>query len=478
MAIANARPRTFNNYYSQVLKEVQYYEAVPFVQKSWKLQRCDIRIYVDGVSYIQDLRFSGTAFFVLAIAHTFLVSRFRRGANRFPAGSIRETLFHFLGEVEVGFGLWATIFVLWIFIAKGVATTESYLSTRSFKEAIFVFMIMSVCSTKPVLNSVAALLQLSSKFVPLPQTVSSYIVLLSIGPLLGSLITESAAMTVVALLLGEKFLRHSNSERFKYATIALLFVNVSIGGTLTPYAAPPVLMVAKRWEWDLLFMLRYFGTSAIAAVCFSTCLSAWWFRKELLAIPSNRGHQKSPADRQVPLWVSVLHLIFLGVLVLVHSKPMILAGVFLLFLAIFFVTRKFQDKLRLREGLMVGFFLSGIIVLGEPQRWWIEPILTSLSASQLYFAAIGLTAITDNAALTYLGSQVPSLSESAKYVLLSGSVVGGGLTVIANAPNPVGISLLDRYFGKQGVSPGRLALWALPFTLIAAISFWWIFPVG
>jgi hypothetical protein len=80
----------------------------------------------------------------------------------------------------------------------------------------------------------------------------------------------------------------------------------------------------------------------------------------------------------------------------------------------------------------------------------------------------------DNAALTYLGSQVEGLQEFSKYSLVAGSVVGGGLTVIANAPNPAGIGILGSSFGDDGVKPSRLLLYALPPTLIAAICFWFL----
>ena len=58
--------------------------------------------------------------------------------------------------------------------------------------------------------------------------------------------------------------------------------------------------------------------------------------------------------------------------------------------------------------------------------------------SALFFGAAALTAITDNAALTYLGSLVEDISDQSKYSLVAGAVAGGGLTVIANAPNPAG----------------------------------------
>ena len=85
-------------------------------------------------------------------------------------------------------------------------------------------------------------------------------------PVAGSFITEPAAMTICALLLARQFFDLEPSTRLKYATLGLLFVNVSIGGTLTHFAAPPVLMVARPWDWDLLFMLSHFGWRAALAI--------------------------------------------------------------------------------------------------------------------------------------------------------------------------------------------------------------------
>jgi hypothetical protein len=62
----------------------------------------------------------------------------------------------------------------------------------------------------------------------------------------------------------------------------------------------------------------------------------------------------------------------------------------------------------------------------------------------MYFGATALTAITDNAALTYLGSLVEGVSDQLKYALVAGAVSGGGLTVIANAPNPAGAGFSSR----------------------------------
>jgi Na+/H+ antiporter NhaD/arsenite permease-like protein len=127
-----------------------------------------------------------------------------------------------------------------------------------------------------------------------------------------------------------------------------------------------------------------------------------------------------------------------------------------------------ENSLKLRESMLVGFFLGGLVVLGKPQSWWLSPLISSLSQYPLYFGATVLTAFTDNAALTFLGAQVPHLAENLKYALVAGAVSGGGLTVIANAPNPAGYGLLKEHFGEEGIKPGRLFLAALIPTVIAA----------
>ena len=126
----------------------------------------------------------------------------------------------------------------------------------------------------------------------------------------------------------------------------------------------------------------------------------------------------------------------------------------------------------LKEGLLVGFFLGGLVVLGGLQQWWLQPLISELQAGTLFLGAIGLTALTDNAALTYLGSLVEGISDTAKYALVAGAVTGGGLTVIANAPNPAGFAILKECFDEQSISPLFVFLAALIPTTIAAACFY------
>jgi len=415
------------------------------------------------------IKYVATGCFALAILHTFSVKYFQLKSHAYAEGSVGENFFHLLGEVEVVFGIWAGIFIVLFMAYFGMEKPVAYLESRNFTEPLFVFVIMAVCASRPILSLCEQLIRLAAKLLPLNGSLRFYVSALIVGPLLGSFITEPAAMTVTALILLKNVYREEISEKLKYATLGILFVSISIGGTLTPYAAPPVLMVAASWNWDLRFMLTHFGWKAIVAIVASTSLVAYRFRKEISNIPMrSQGTEATP----IPAWVTILHLLLLFAIVLAAHHIVLFVGIFLFFLGVTSVTREYHDEIKIRESLLVGFFLGGLVILGGYQNWWLEPILSRLTALPLYLGSMSLTAFTDNAAITYLGAQVPNLSDASKYALVAGSVVGGGLTVIANAPNPAGYSILNDSFGADGISPRLLFLNALPPTIIAALCFW------
>ena len=93
-----------------------------------------------------------------------------------------------------------------------------------------------------------------------------------------------------------------------------------------------------------------------------------------------------------------------------------------------------------------------------------------MSPQVLFWGATALTAITDNAALTFLGSLVEGVSDEFKYALVAGAVTGGGLTVIANAPNPAGFAILKSSFDDGAISAVGLVTAALLPTLVAAAA--------
>lgn len=406
-----------------------------------------------------------TVIFAIAVIHTFSTRFFEHLAHVQPNHS---GLWHLLGEVEAVFGFWAMVLLVVMAVGASQSDALSYLESRNFTEPAFVFVIMVIAATRPIIDLAGALLSFIARRLPMNTAISYYFVLLSVGPLLGSFITEPGAMTLTALLLRERYYDRRAPAAFLYGTLGVLFVNISIGGTLTPYAAPPVLMVAERWEWDIAFMLTTFGWKAALAVVVNAAAVTMIFRNYLGGVASM---SKALERIDVPIFVIAVHVLFLAGVVVTNHHPLVFGALFLFFLGFTEAYKKHQKRLYLREGLMVAFFLAGLVVLGGLQKWWLQPALSSLSPTVLFYGATALTAITDNAALTYLGSLVDGTSTDFRYALVAGAVTGGGLTVIANAPNPAGFALLRDSFEDGAISALWLLIAALPPTIVAIVAF-------
>ena len=423
------------------------------------------------------LEMVATVLFGCAVLHTFFANQFGKWSHKYPEGSIGENLFHLLGEVEAVFGIWAAFFIFIYTCFEGFTVYDEnhhlvggaihYMESLNFNEAVFVFVIMCVAGTRPVILFAEGFIAFVAKLLPFREKMSFYISSMVLGPFLGSFITEPAAMTVTALILLDYFYSDKMSVLFKYASIGLLFVNVSIGGTLTHFAAPPVLMVAGKWDWDMIHMITHFGYKSMISIFICTFATAFYFRKEL----SGKLQVKQKHENiMIPTWwMTGIHLVFLVLIVYSVHHIVFFVGLFLLFLGFVSVTREYQDEPKLKESLLVGFFLGGLVTLGGMQGWWLKELLTQLGDFTLFFGATALTAVTDNAALTYLGSLV-ELTDGAKYNLVAGAVAGGGLTVIANAPNPAGFGILKNSF-EDGINPLKLFLGSLFPTLVACLCF-------
>jgi hypothetical protein len=407
-----------------------------------------------------------TIIFAIAVLHTFCTGYFETLAHqsRRHAG-----LWHLLGEVEIVFGFWAAILVIFISLYDDLNTAKAFLNKRNFTEPLFVFAIMIVAGSKPILyvstqflHTLARALQFLLRLKKAP---ALYFLTLAITPLLGSVITEPAAMTLAAFLLRDLVYRHQCSKALLFGTLGVLFVNISIGGTLTNFAAPPVLMVATTWDWSSAFMFTNFGLESSIAIFINALGATLLFHRQLVEPATNS------ATTKVPLAVILMHLLFLcGVVVFAHD-PIIFMWLLLFFIGYTTAYPKHQSPLILKEALLVGFFLGGLVVLGALQGWWLQPILSMMEPTAVFYGSLVLTAITDNAALTYLGSLVTGTSPEFKLALVGGALAGGGLTVIANAPNPAGIAILRHHFPNGAVSALHLLIAAIPPTVVAIFAY-------
>ncbi|MES2800988.1 MAG: putative Na+/H+ antiporter [Bdellovibrionota bacterium] len=410
-----------------------------------------------------------TVFLAVALVHSFITPIFAKISKKFSAGSSGEAFFHLLAEVEVVFGFWAFIFLSVWAIFYGVAPMLAYQQSLQMTEPLFVFCIMILASTRPVVtvarSVLLGLVKILNRVLPVDEKIIQMFVLLGVGPLLGSIITEPAAITILALLLYRML--DSVDEKLLYGTLALLFVNVSVGGGLTHFAAPPILIVAQKFGWGLKDVFVQIGEPVICTALVNAALFCFIFKNKI----KTQIKKLEPENYPMPAWVIISHLLFLVGIVATAHYDNVFMGLFLVFMGLTSVTKKYQDGLKFKEAFLVGFFLAGLIVFGSLQKWWLTPILTALQDNTLFFVATALTAITDNAALTYLGSQVDGLTESSKWALVSGALTGGGLTILANAPNPAGFAILSEKFPQNSLNALKLFIAALIPTSVAIIFF-------
>lgn len=244
--------------------------------------------------------------FAFALIHTFAAKSFERLADRHPN---HAGLFHLLGEIEVVFGFWAFILLVAMALVSGGKQAIEYAESRQYTEPLFVFVIMVVAASKPVLEAVKSLVAATAALVPVNSAVARVWLCLALVPLIGSLITEPAAMTLAALMLAPPVFRQGIPEWLKYGALGVLFVNVSIGGTLTSFAAPPVLMVASTWQWDSLYMATHFGWKACLAVLINATVITFLLRTY---VTDERQERVADTEISIPWLVRVIHLLFLA----------------------------------------------------------------------------------------------------------------------------------------------------------------------
>lgn len=429
---------------------------------------------------------AATVIFVLAVMHTFVAGMFREWAHDLEKKHLKRhgddthrvsfwaVTLHFFGEVEAVFGLWILALAGAALYFHGWADLRNYLGHDvNFTEPLFVIVIMAIAASRPVVKFAEGCIGWVAAFGK-STPAAWWLAILTVAPLMGSLITEPAAMTLAALLLSRRLYALTPSRGLAYGTLGLLFVNISVGGTLTHFAAPPILMVAAPWKWDTVVVFGNIGWKMVLAILINNAAYFLYFRQELRHLAGvsavARPAESAGAEEPVPRQVTGVHLFFLAWTVFTNHYPVLFIGGFLFFLGFVEATRHHQSPISLRSPLLVGFFLGALVVHGRCQAWWIEPLLTSANLPEwgLLLGAAVLTMFNDNAAITYLAAQAPGLGDFAKYAVVAGAVAAGGMTVIANAPNPAGQSLLGHHFAGN-VQPGKLALAALLPTVVCIL---------
>ena len=407
--------------------------------------------------------------FACAILHTFFAPTIKASARllgrKSKAKTFRYEIIQFLGEVEVVFGFWTIPLLIGMASYYGFSEARSFVGSLHFSEPIFIAVVMCIAATAPVSALFEWLLtQIARPFGGSPRAL--WAAALTVGPWLGSFITEPAAIAMTAVFLMRTFYSKNPPQLLRYATLALLFVNTSLGGIITSFAGHAIVIVAAKWGWNTSYMLAHFGWKAALLILFNTWIMSFFLRRQFQGLKGQKLRKKTPT-----WWVSLVHVLLLAWVLLNPTYPALFIGGFFLFLAFYRATRPHQEEINLRAPLLVSFFLGGLIVHVSLQGWWIEPLLSRLGSYELMSVASILTAFNDNATVTTLGKLAGTLSQIGRHAVVFGAACGGGLTLMANAPNPVAQSLLSRYFTGGSVSPWRIFIAALPLSLIAWVFF-------
>ncbi|MCH9627793.1 MAG: hypothetical protein S4CHLAM2_14370 [Chlamydiales bacterium] len=425
-----------------------------------------------------------TLIFALAVVHTFLTptlysysqklgAKKRLYPRRWRHYHFLSEIFYLISEVEVVFGIWLVPLLVASTLIRGWDVTLEYVNTRSYTHALYITVILVVIGSRPIITFAETILE---KIARLGKDTPAawWWTIVTIGPLLGALIKEPAAMALSAILLSKKFYPYYPSRRFQYATLGLLFANISVGGMLTTFSSRALFIVADRWDWDWTYMLVRFGWKEFVGMLIATGLYYILFRKEFQKerFPKKLpALEKEEAENPTPVWITVIHVIFVGLIVITGETAPLFLGVFLLFLGFWKATPFYQTPLHLRAAILVGFFFASLIIHGELQGWWIIPLMESLNHFGAMMVSFVLSAFIDNAVVSYLTLDIPHFDDLKHYLVVSGAMCAGALTVIANAPNPVGHAILRPSFqGKIAYFP--LFLGAMGPALIYLSLFW------
>ncbi len=418
--------------------------------------------------------------FICAIIHTLSTYRIQRWAEKLEKKAQKRTIpihvLFFLSQVEVIFAFWAIPLFLAIAFFYNAATALEYINTRDYTEPLFVVVILSLSASRPIVHIAETSMKWCAK--GLGGSLSAWwFVVLTIGPLLGSFITEAGAMALCALLLARQFYIYLPSKKLAYGTLALLFVNVSVGGVLTNFASPAVLVLAHCWNWTNLDMFTAFGWKAALGIILSNFLYWVYFKKEIKRMQKRSiAPSHTSQGSLVPSWITCIHVLFIIWTVAVSHYPAVFIASFLFYLGFHQLTRDHQYPIRVRHPMLIGLFLAGLVIHGGLQGWWVVDLLYGRSPLSVMGIAIGLTAFNDNTAISYLASLIPNWGEIFEYAIFTGVIAGGGLTVIANAPNPAGYAILKQHF-KGGINPIYLFLAATIPTLILYAVFYFLGPL-
>lgn len=431
--------------------------------------------------YSTTLQIGATSLFVLSIIHMFLAPWFTRLYRFFQHKKIvfperwkkylwLSEFFRLIGRIELVFILWSIpLFFLFIY-TEGYRITMAYFNTRNYTFALFIMIMWILLGSKPIsylaehtFAKIASIGRQSPK--------SWWLTVMFVAPLSTSFLKETGAIIIATTLLAKYFYDLSPSSKFAYATMGLLFSNISVGGLLTASSSRSLSMVYPVLRWSHSEVIINFGWKALLAICISTLTYYYIFRKEFKNFP-NKVAYIVKSNRKIPVWMICSHILFLYTLIHFRSIPILMGGVLILFLFFHRLTIFYQRKIDLLKIGFLGLFFLGMSFLGGLQEWWILSLIKKMSDFGYMLTSYMLSIFLDNVLVNLMMHDVPMVTDCYLYLIISGCVAAGGLTLISNTPNIVGYSALRPFFQTPSFSFWKLFVSSLFPSIVAFLIFW------
>ncbi|AAP05554.1 putative Na+/H+ antiporter [Chlamydia caviae] len=433
--------------------------------------------------YSSSLKTGAALLFFFSILHTFLTpwlfgrcQLYQHKKMVFPERWKKylwlSEFYRLISRVELVFVLWAAPLFLWFLYSEGYRVTMSYFNSRNYVFSLFIVIMLILLESRPIVYFSECIFSNIAK-IGRQSPRCWWWTLMIAAPLSGALLKETGAMIIAATLLVRNFYKFSPSPRFAYATMGLLFSNISIGGLTSALSSRALFIILPSVKWNNSFILKYFCWKSIIAILLSTTIYYLIFRKEFNNFPKVVINP-SMMNERVPKWIIFVHIILVGSVILARSVPLLMAAIFLFYLGFQKFTIFYQHSINISKVCFVGLFYAGLVIFGELQEWWVLELMHRMSDFGYIITSYTLSIFLDNALVNYLVHNLPVATDCFLYLVIAGCMSAGGLTIVSNMPNIVGYLILRPSFPSSSLSLGWLFLFALGPSIISLMTFWFL----
>lgn len=441
---------------------------------------------IPSLFYSFPLQLGATFFFILSVIHAFLTPRLynmylriRHQKILFPERKkkylVLTEITRMFSRIELVMLLWSVPFLLWFVYSENYKVMIGYLTSRNYMASLFIIVMMILVESNPIIYLSETLLNRLVQKIGKHSPVAWWWVILLVSPMLSSLLKETGAMVIATMLLIRKFYIHNPSKKFAYATMGLLFSNISIGGLLTITSSRAMFMIMPTLKWSSHFIWAHFTWKAFLAILFSTTIYYLYFKKELKEFVKTDAQQEDNNESiKAPWWVVCIHICFVWALLQCKTSPVLIISVFLCYLCFRCFTYSYQNIIDVNKACLIGLFYSGLVILGDLQEWWVLKLMQNQSDFGHMIISFGLSIFLDNALVNYLVHNLSVSHDCYHYLVITGCMAAGGLTVATNLPNIVGYTILRRGLKLKLPSLVGLFLAAIIPASINFFVFWFL----